>query len=79
MQVEKIELPKRDLEFVLESFETIEAELEALELSEEWFTSDSMDRLISAKQILYSALGIQEEDYDDEDFEQASLELHFDE
>ena len=69
-----------DLRFVLEALYTFEAELEQLERSEDWFVSDSRDRLESAKQILQDILGITDYDYDaeDEDFEQGTSELYFD-
>ena len=71
---------QRDLEFVLEALYTFEAELDELEHAEEWFVSDSRDRLESAKEILKDILGITDYDYDEdsEGIEQGTLELHFD-
>lgn len=56
-----------DLRFLLDTFETLEAELEQLQYDEVWFVSDCMDQLKSSIQILHDVLGIKEPDYDDEE------------
>jgi hypothetical protein len=71
------EKTRKELEFVLDALYTVEAEIEQLEISEDWFVSDSRDKLASAKQILQDQLGIEEYDYDEEP-KQHTLELRFD-
>lgn len=58
---------------VLNALDTFDAELEQLESSEDWFVSDSRDRLESARQILHSILGIEEPTYE---FDEESPEQH---
>lgn len=78
MPAARVTLPRRDLEFVLEALESADAELAALEISKDWFASDSRDRLESARQILHTELDIKEREYHEE-IEQDSPELCFDE
>lgn len=70
-------LPRLDLEFILEALESADAELAALELTKDWFSSDSRDRLASAKAILCEELGVQEDREYDEETEQVLIELCF--
>ena len=75
---QQVTLPRHDAHFILDTLETVEAEVEALVLSQDWFASDSLERIKSAKQILYTELGIKEIE-DDDEVEQESFELRFDE
>ena len=73
-------LTRADLLHVYNALQAFEAELDQLEASGDWFTSDSRDRLDSSKQLLASALGI-EEDYEGEleahELVQRTLTLRF--
>ena len=67
-----------DLLHLLKAFDAVEAELEQLESNELWFSSDSLDRVISSKQILHSVLGIEENYKEDHDeIKCATPELRF--
>jgi len=74
------EVPTKDLNFLLHTIQTVDAELEQLEITEDWYSSDSRDLLESAKEILRGILGIEEINYDEdgEEIYPASAELYFD-
>lgn len=65
----------KDLMFLLETIDTVDAEVEQLEITEDWYSSDSRDLMLSAKEILRGYLGIKEPEEYEEEFEQATLEL----
>ena len=73
-----LQVQRHELVAVLEALATFESELEQLEISEEWFVSDSRDRLTEAKGIIMDILGITEY-ATDEEVKQINLELRFDE
>ena len=73
-----LQVQRHELVAVLEALATFESELEQLEISEDWFVSDSRDRLTEAKGILQDLLGISEYTTDEE-VEQINIELRFDE
>ena len=58
-----------DLRHLLNALETVDAELEQLELDEEWFSSDSTDLVKSGTEILHSYLGIEPQPHEEEDFD----------
>lgn len=69
------------LRFIYEALLDVECELQTLEGTEEWFVSSCHDRILSSIEMCRAELGIEEEeDYeqDDEEFEQLTLELRFD-
>ena len=70
----------KDLNFLLHAVQTFDAEMEQLEITEDWYSSDSRDLLESAKEILRGILGIEEINYDEngEEIYGASAELYFD-
>lgn len=71
------EVPVLDLRALLHAIETLDAEVEQLEITEEWYSSDSRDLLEAAKEILHGHLGITEINYDDDDeFESSYPELY---
>lgn len=71
------EVPTADLNFLLRTLNTLEAEIEQLEITEDWYSSDSRDLLDSATEIVRGHLGIEEINYDeDEEAKQTSIELH---
>lgn len=64
------EVVEADLRHLLLAVDTLEAEVEQLVYDKEWYSSDSLDLLLSSKQILHSLLGIvNPEDEDDEDLQ----------
>lgn len=74
------EISDPDLRFLLNALETFEAELEQLEASEDWFSSDSRDLLASAYLIIRQTIGTHTEEYDDEydeEIQQVHYELRF--
>ena len=73
-------LTRADLLHVYKALQTFDAELDMLEVSGDWFVSDSRDRLASSLQLLADELGIEESDDIGEanDLIQRTLELHFD-
>lgn len=71
------EVPTADLNFLLRTLNTLEAEIEQLEITEDWYSSDSRDLLDSATEIIRGHLGIEEINYDeDEEVKQTSIELY---
>jgi len=70
----------KDLNFLLHAVQTFDAEMEQLEITEDWYSSESRDILESAKEILRGILGIEEIKYDDdgEEIHQETFELYFD-
>jgi hypothetical protein len=52
-----INVPILELEFMLNTVETLEAEVEQLEYDNDWYSSDSIDMLTASKQILCRLLG----------------------
>jgi len=56
-----------NIRFLLDTLETLEAELEQLEYDEEWFVADSMDQLKASIQILHDILGIKDSEYDEDE------------
>ena len=66
-----------ELMFLLDTVENCEAEIEQLELDHVWYSSDSRDKIDSAKEILRGHLGIKEIEDDEhgEEPEQATLRL----
>lgn len=69
---------RQDLHHVKEALESFQAELEILEHDNEWFVSDSRDRLASALEIIYNYLGIVNPNGElDYESEQRTLELRF--
>jgi len=63
---ENKEVSHHDLAFLLLALETFEAEVEQLVYDKEWYSSDSLDLLTSAKQLLHEILEIKiKEDYED--------------
>jgi hypothetical protein len=70
------EVSEADLRHLLLALDTLEAEVEQLVYDKEWYTSDSLDLLLSAKEILHSILGISNEEEEDDEDLQYSIELH---
>ena len=72
-----------NMHYMLEAFRSCQLELEELEKSEEWYTSDSLDLVINSRLLLEQELGLiqEEEEEEDEQFhesKQETLELCFD-
>ena len=64
---------------VFQALECFEAELEQLMYTHDWFVSDSVDRLASAKEIMMDWLGIKQYEYDEEEVpKQSDIGLCFD-
>lgn len=61
------EVKRTELRFLLDTLETIEAEIEQLTYDEVWYVSDVVDQMEASKQILHDLLGIRELSYDEEE------------
>lgn len=70
-----IKIEEKDLRFLLEVVVAVDAEVEQLELTEDWYVADTRDLMETAKEILKGYLGIKEPEEYEEGFEQATLEL----
>lgn len=62
-----ITLSRADVVFLKNTLEATQAELEQLERDEEWYVSEVVDLNTSALEIIYSALGIRQEELEDYD------------
>lgn len=61
-------LTKADLHVLKDALDAVDEELYQLEYDNEWYCADTLDLLSSAKEIVYSALGLnKQEDEEDED------------
>lgn len=80
---EEVIVRRADLRFLLRAVETLDAEVEQLEITEDWYSSDSRDLLDTSKEVLRGYLGLHEEEYDEDEYgtaiKQEALELRFDE
>ena len=72
-----IGVSKYNLRFLLLAIETLEAEIEQLVYDKEWYSSDSLDLLTSAKQLLHEILEIKqhEEDYENGNCENLQIPI----
>ena len=80
---EEVLVRRNDLRFLLRAVETLDAEVEQLEITEDWYSSDSRDLLETSKEVLKGYLGLHEEEYDEDEYitaaKQEAFELRFDE